>query len=157
MGRTSIALASDDDFRASLAALHPTDVIVVIGVNDTPGDRAAAAYQKIAQTIVASGARPWILSNATLEGSVYRTRVQQIERLQRAAFGSSAIAGSTFASAGDFDSTHYHLTAAGAANWGPFVGRILADRIAPDSTVLLGRTLLRSLPGAEGFFGRFGG
>ena len=157
VGRTSIALAGDDNFKHELATLHPTDVVVVIGVNDTPGDRAAAAYVKLAQQITAAGARGWILSNATLEGSTYRTKVQQIEALQRAAFGSSAIAGSSFASSADFDSTHYHLTAAGAASWGPFVARIIADKLAPDIAMQFGRTLLRSLPGAEGFFGRFGG
>jgi lysophospholipase L1-like esterase len=160
VGSTAIARASNPrDLTAEIAAAHPTDVVYVLGVNDTPGDRAAAAYrQLVATTLQASpDAVPWVISNATLENSMYRTRVQQIEQLQRDAFGRQAIAGSTFASPGDFDSSHYHLTSDGAQRWGAFVADQLELRLDTSPVAGMGRGLLRLLPGAEGFLGRFGG
>jgi hypothetical protein len=158
VGSTAVARASNPrDLVAEIAQAHPTDVIFVLGVNDTPGDRAAAAYVALAQTVMSAGATPWVISNATLDGSAYRTRVLQIEKIQAAAFGQHAVAGATFASPGDFDSTHYHLTPAGAASWGAFVADQFELRMDTSPTARIGRGLLRALPGAEGFLGRFGG
>lgn len=154
VGSSAVARASNPrDLAAEIASAHPTDVIFVLGVNDTLSDRTAAAYMSLAQ--MAPGAI--MISNATLEGSQYRTRVLQIEKMQFAAFGKNAIAGATFASSGDFDSTHYHLTSDGGVRWAAFVADQLELRLDTSPSARIGRGLLRALPGAEGFLGRFGG
>lgn len=154
VGSSAVARAARaTDLRSAIHAFAPTDVIYVLGVNDVVGDRTAAAYLTLASLFP----RSWVLSNATLEGSEFRTKVQQIERLQRAAFDGRAIAGATFASPSDFDTTRYHLTAEGARAWGAFVAGVLELQLDTDLSAQLGRGLLRSLPLAEGFLGRFGG
>ena len=137
-----------------VGTVQPTHVVIVLGVNDTVGQRTHDSYVTLRSAIESAGPEVWILSNATMPDSTYRTKVQAIEVMQRDVFGSHAIAGATFADATWFDSTGYHLTPTAAPAWVALVEPMLARMIDGQSGTLskVGRALLKTLPFADRFF-----
>lgn len=131
-------------------------VLLLLGVNDVAGVRARDSYVTLREALTATGARVYVMSNATISdlSLPYRVKVRTIETWQHDVFGAHALALSSSADDSWFNTTHYHLTPEGAAAWVSRIFPAVLTLLDDSPLAALGRTLLRTIPGGVASFAR---
>jgi lysophospholipase L1-like esterase len=146
VGRTSRTLLADAGVRRRLRAFRPSMVLVVLGVNDTPGENLVERYRALGAHLAFPGATLLLLPN-TQAREPWATRIRAVMEYQRRGWPAGLLSPEGLATTEDYDGSGYHLSREGAARWAPRVLVLLKAR--PPVSVLdrVGRALLSLVPG----------